>query len=143
MQQIEIYANENLRQYSLISKQMPNLSTNTSSQLTSVRDTAINNPQTVKNFDGQIFKLNDNEVILKNNTEEFIKIGSEIYESIGKKGNLNHFIKLEKSAEYNKVNTKRPKSNLDISDYSYLEDKPESFMSVKKYLKGDIEGFDC
>tara|TARA_R110000782_G_scaffold91929_1_gene175252 strand:+ start:1955 stop:3904 length:1950 start_codon:yes stop_codon:yes gene_type:complete len=140
MRNVQLYASEDLKQYSIISKQMPSIA-GTSTGQQSPRDNAINNPDTVENFKGDLFKLNDNEYIVKNTVEDFVKISNNIYESVGKQGNLNHYVQLEKNeSEYLKVGTERPKTSLNLNDYNYLENKPESFTKVKNYLKGEIPG---
>ncbi len=137
MQQIEIYADENLRQYSLISKQMPDLQVDTEMN-ESTRDLVVNNPQTLEDYKNDLFRIDENNLILKNNTEEFVKVNGEIYESVAKQGNLNHFVKLETpTSDYYAVEVKAPQTNLKLSDYSYLNESPEKFKSVKDFLKGE------
>jgi len=137
MQQIEIYADENLRQYSLISKQMPDLQVDTEIN-ESTRDLVVNNPQTLEDYKNDLFRIDENNLILKNNTEEFVKVNGEIYESVAKQGNLNHFVKLETpTSDYYAVEVKAPQTNLKLSDYSYLNESPEKFKSVKDFLKGE------
>jgi hypothetical protein len=137
MQQIEIYADENLRQYSLISKQMPDLQVDTEIN-ENTRDLVVNNPQTLEDYKNDLFRIDENNLILKNNTEEFVKVNGEIYESVTKQGNLNHFVKLEiPTSDYYAVEVKAPQTNLKLSDYSYLNESPEKFKSVKDFLKGE------
>lgn len=136
MRNIRIYADENLRQYSILSKQMPNISDDLSNdESISERDNVVNNPQTLKKFQGKIHKLNNNEVIVKNNTEQFIKIGDTIYEAIEVLGNLTHFVKLENEVtQYHKVGIGQPTSSLKLADYNYLNDSvnAEDFKDVRK-----------
>jgi len=137
MQQIEIYADENLRQYSLISKQMPDLQVDTEMN-ESTRDLVVNNPQTLEDYKNDLFRIDENNLILKNNTEEFVKVNGEIYESVTKQGNLNHFVKLEiPTSDYYAVEVKAPQTNLKLSDYSYLNESPEKFKRIKDFLKGE------
>jgi hypothetical protein len=137
MQQIEIYADENLRQYSLISKQMPDLQVDTEMN-ESTRDLVVNNPQTLEDYKNDLFRIDENNLILKNNTEEFVKVNGEIYESVAKQGNLNHFVKLEiPTSDYYAVEVKAPQTNLKLSDYSYLNESPEKFKRIKDFLKGE------
>lgn len=136
MRNIRIYADENLRQYSILSKQMPNISDDLSNdESISERDNVVNNPQSLEKFQGKIHKLNNNEVIVKNNTEQFIKIGDNIYEAIEVLGNLTHFVKVENTkTQYYKVGTEKPTSNLKLADYSYLNESvsAEEFTTIKK-----------
>ena len=139
MRNIRIYADENLRQYSILSKQMPNISDDLSNdESISERDNVVNNPQTLKKFQGKIHKLNNNEVIVKNNTEQFIKIGDNIYEAIEVLGNLTHFAKVENEVtQYHKVGIGQPTSSLKLADYNYLNDSinAEDFKDVKELFK--------
>lgn len=139
MRNIRIYADENLRQYSILSKQMPNISDDLSNdESISERDNVVNNPQTLEKFQGKIHKLNNNEVIVKNNTEQFIKIGDTIYEALENLGNLTHFAKIENEVtQYHKVGIEKPTSNLKLSDYSYLNESvsAEDFKDVKELFK--------
>ena len=136
MRNIRIYADENLRQYSILSKQMPNISDDLSNdESISERDNVVNNPQTLEKFQGKIHKLNNNEVIVKNNTERFIKIGDNIYEAIEVLGNLTHFAKVENEVtQYHKVGIGQPTSSLKLADYNYLNDSvnAEDFKDVRK-----------
>jgi hypothetical protein len=135
MQQIEIYADENLRQYSLISKQMPDLQVDTEIN-ENTRDLVVNNPQTLEDYKNDLFRIDENNLILKNNTEEFVKVNGEIYESVAKQGNLNHFVKLETpTSDYYAVEVKAPQTNLKLSDYSYLNESPEKFKRIKDLYK--------
>ena len=139
MRNIRIYADENLRQYSILSKQMPNISDDLSNdESISERDNVVNNPQSLEKFQGKIHKLNNNEVIVKNNTEDFVKIGNDIYESVAKQGNLNHFVKLEKNnSDYYAVEVKAPQTKLKLSDYNYLNESinSEKFKTIKDLYK--------
>jgi len=99
---------------------------------------AINNPQKIKESKENLYKLNDQEIIIKNQTEDFVRIGNDIYESVSKQGNLNHLVKLETPAsDYYAVEVKAPQTNLNLSDYNYLNESPENFKSVKDFLKGE------
>jgi len=138
MQQIEIYADDNLRQYSLISKQMPDLAVEEINE--NPRDLVVNNPQTIENYKKDLFRVNEDTIILKDNVETFIKVNGEIYENVEVKGDLSTFakIKVERdgvSEDYYQYNIKPPKTNIRLSDYNYLSTQEELFTSPKKYLK--------
>jgi len=106
--------------------------------ITNPRVEAVNNPQKIKESKENLYKLNDQEVIIKNETEDFVKVGNDIYESVAKQGNLNHFVKLETSnSDYYAVEVKAPQTNLKLSDYNYLNETPENFKAVKDFLKGE------
>jgi len=134
MQQIEIYADDNLRQYSLISKQMPNLKVDDINE--NQRDLTVNNPQTLENYKKDLFRVNDNTIILKDNIETFVKVNGEIYENVETDSNLSVFAKIETpTSDYYQYNIKQPKTNIKLSDYNYLATQEELFTSPKKYLK--------
>ena len=143
---LKLTASEDLKQYSLISKQLPDLTEEYSENVfINARVDALNNPQTIKKFTGQLFKLNENEVIIKDNTEEFLKIGDEIYESVAKQSNLNHFIKLKSNnSDYNIINSEISESNIKLENYKYLETSPDTFISAKNYKTNkSLTEFNC
>ena len=134
LETIKDYADENLKQYSLISKQLPNL-IETETEIVNRRDEAINNPQTVNKFEGQIFSIPTGEIIIKDSVEEFVKIGEDIYENVDVQGNLSLYTKLPKnSSPYYKVGEKQIETVVKLSDYSYLQNKTDKFTTVKNYL---------
>jgi len=152
MSQIKEYADENLKQYSIISKQMPLLvEQEIQSETKQVRrDAILNNPQNLEKYQGQFHKLNDNTIITKNANDEFIKVEGNIFEAIDSDGNLTLYSRLNNIVgEYYNFNNEAPKSSVKIEDYSYLNTQPDSFMSEKKYLsksakeKINKENFDC
>ena len=137
LRNIKIYADENLKQYSLISKQMPDLIDQTDN-ISNPRVEAVNNPQKIKENKENLYKLNDQEVIIKNETEDFVKVNGEIYESVAKQGNLNHFVKINlenTNSNYYAVEVKAPQTNLKLSDYNYLNESPEKFKTIKDLYK--------
>ena len=146
LQKINLYADENLKNYSIISKQLPNLSEEKevldSKQVRRDSDYA-------KDFKGNLHRLSDDEIILKNNTEEFIKVGKRKFESIQTIGNLSLFKALDvnTNSNYYAVNTKQPTTKTDLNKSSYLEDRPEQFIKVSKYLSQqedrDLKGLEC
>jgi len=99
------------------------------------RDLTVNNPQTLEDYKKDLFRVNEDTIILKDNVETFIKVNDEIYENVEVKGNLSTFakIKTEKS-DYYQYNIKQPKTNIKLSDYNYLSTQEELFTSPKKYL---------
>jgi len=134
MQQIEVYADDNLRQYSLLSKQMPNLKVDDINE--NQRDLIVNNPQNLEDYKKDLFRVNDNTIILKDNIETFVKVNGEIYENVETDSNLSVFAKVETpTSDYYQYNIKQPKTNIKLSDYNYLATQEELFTSPKKYLK--------
>ena len=134
MQQIEIYADDNLRQYSLLSKQMSDLKVDDINE--NQRDLTVNNPQNLEDYKKDLFRVNDNTIILKDNIETFVKVNGEIYENVETDSNLSVFAKVETpTSDYFQYNIKQPKTNIKLSDYNYLATQEELFTSPKKYLK--------
>lgn len=150
---VKLYADENLKQYSLLSRQMPNLAEQEETVIqtkTNRRDAAVNNPQTVKKFDGQLYNIDDNTLILKNSVEEFINVKGDIFENVENDGNLSMYSKLDKNnSNYNVFDVKEPQTELQLSEYSYLNTQPEKFTSTKNYTSREEkekikqEKFDC
>ena len=100
------------------------------------RDLTVNNPQTLEDYKKDLFRVNDNTIILKDNTEEFVKVNGEIYENVETDSNLSVFAKIEtEKSDYYQYNIKQPKTNIKLSDYNYLATQEELFTSPKKYLK--------
>ena len=152
MSQVREYADENLKQYSIISKQMPLLTEQEIQSETKQvrRDAILNSPQNLEKYQGQYHKLNDNNLILKNSNEEFIKVGGNIFEAVDIDGNLTLYSRLNSVVgEYNTFENEAPKTNVKIEDYSYLNTQPEKFLTEKSYLsksakeKINKENFDC
>jgi hypothetical protein len=150
IQAVNEFADENLRNYSLLSKQMPNLEVKEEiapKTLQNRRDSAINNPKSVEKFKGQIYQVTDSEVISKNGNKEFIRINNDIFEAIDTEGQLTLYSKVEKKdSQYNQFNTEQPQTELELEDYSHLETTPEKFVETKNYVSAKKiieENFDC
>lgn len=145
----DIYADENLKQYSLLSKQLPDLTMEDINIEQSKRDALYNNPESISPFKGQYSKLSDNEIIIKNTSEEFLKVDGEIYEFLEKNGNLSLFAKVGRNtSNYNVVNLEKPSSNVNLEAFAYLETKPETFIKTKNLLSKEErqnveENFEC
>ena len=133
MQKVRLYADENLKNYSLISKQMLNLKERLESPLKDPRVEAVNNPQSVPTNRAQVFRANDLEVILKNETSKFVKINNQIYEAVDRVGNISNYIKMEaNNTDYNALEVPVAQSTIKIEDYKYLESTPQEFIKVKQ-----------
>jgi hypothetical protein len=146
--QVKEYADEDLKQYSIISKQLPNLNVDTVE--TNIRDNVVNNPDIVDKFQGQFYKVNDNEILTNNETNQFIKAGSDIFENVDNNGNLNLYSKLEvNKSKYQAVGTEKPTTTTNLNDYLHLNQTADKFTKVKQSLsaaeKAKIEkdNFDC
>lgn len=133
MQKVQAYVDENLRQYSLLSKQMPDLTIREEAPISDPRIDAINNPQSVEVNKNQLLRVNDNEVVLKDATKKFLRINNQIYEAIQRVGNIASYARLNSNnSNYNAVQVEFPQSTINIEDYRYLENKPEKYLTVKQ-----------
>jgi hypothetical protein len=131
--QVKEYADEDLKQYSIISKQLPNLNVDTVE--TNIRDNVVNNPDIVDKFQGQFYKVNDNEILTNNETNQFIKAGSDIFENVDNNGNLNLYSKLEvNKSKYQAVGTEKPTTTTNLNDYLHLNQTADKFTKVKQSL---------
>lgn len=149
MQKVELYADENLRNYSLLSKQMPDLTKeNIDETKQTQRDNIVNNPQNISKYQGQLYKISDQEVIIKNETKDFIRIGQDIYENVAVKGTLSQYTKLERNtSNYNIFGVKKLEAEKNLNDYNYLETTEKDFISTKQYLtkqeKDNQDEYEC
>ena len=146
---VEMYADNNLRQYSLLSKQMPNLKVTESDLIPQERNNIVNNKQQLKEYKGNAYRIDNNNIIVKGATEKFIKIDNQVFESVQKDGELSLFSKIiEQPSEYYQI-VEQPLPNLDIRNYSNLKTTPEKFLKVLNLKsKAEIDklknnNFDC
>lgn len=139
---------KNLKQYSIISKQLPVLGGQDIEVLTS-RDTertiAINYPLTINKITGDSYRIDDNTIISRNISNSFVRVGRDVYQAIEARGNLNMYVKLPfNGSDYKTYKASQPKTKLELRDYSYLEVIPDKWMSSKKQNENIIkENFDC
>ena len=145
LENIKDFADENMKQYSVISKRIPNIAEQTEEVFSTEqirRDEAINNPNSVEKFTGEYVKTASDNVIAKNTQKEFIKVENEIYELWDDLGNLSMYTKVGRNnSPYFAVNTKKTGTNEDLNSYTHLLTTPEKFINYKK--NNDIEGFEC
>jgi len=143
----------NLQQYSLISKQLPNLIQSQEETLTSkdsTRALAINYPQTVAKLSSESNRITDEVIIVKNATEDFVRVGEDVYEAIETKGELTLFNILPKNnSEYKAYKATQPKTDVNLQNYTYLQPIIESAYNQKNKLKSTErekirqESFNC
>ena len=146
---IKQYANEDLNQYSLMSRQMPNLITPEITQINE-RDNFVNNPQLLEPFTSNVFKTKDGDLIVRNSKENFIKIGERVFEKTDELENIAVYAPLTQTDKnFALKDVKSPQTKTEIKEYRYLTTMPEAFTSVKNYLvkqkKQEInqKEFDC
>lgn len=135
---IQPYVTEDLKNYSLLSKSMTNLNLeevevidnkNSRRSFVSAYSASLNK------FDGNLSILDNNNLVIKNINNEFIKLKNDIYENVSSIGNLTLYTKLDKTAgNFINFNVEAPISNFFLEDYLYLDNKPEEFIKAKSYL---------
>lgn len=137
-------ASKNLLQYSLISKNMPSL-VQTEPQEFYVdgqnRNIAVNYPEQVEPFEGDLYRVSENEFIAKNAPQEFIKIGKNVYENVGSERNLTIFARLPQADANFMVVAERPQTDINLQDYAYLQQDNADFTNYKKGKEN--ESFKC
>jgi hypothetical protein len=145
LENIKDFADENMKQYSVISKRIPNIADQTEEVFSTEqtrRDEAINNPNSVEKFTGEYVKTASDNVIAKNTQKEFIKVENEIYELWDDLGNLSMYTKVgQNNSQYFAVNTKKTGTREDLNSYTHLLTTPEKFINYKK--NNEVEGFEC
>lgn len=147
LETVKRYATEDLKNYSLLSKSMPSLISEEvefTDSRNSRRNTAGNYPSTIPNFEGNISILNNQQVVAKNTSSEFIKLNGEVYENLKTIGNLSLFKKLDiGESKFLNFAVEKPTGEALLEDYLHLENKPESFIKIKNYLsKEEREGLE-
>lgn len=137
-----------LQEYSIISKQMPNLVDANVQVLTNKynnRLLAVNNFDKVKTPTEDITKLNDQVVIVKNNSEEFINVENELFELVNKQGNENIYSRIQKNQnlDYNEINPILPNDNITVLS-QITQPQIQYSKSKKLYKSEDItDKFSC
>lgn len=138
LETIQPYVTEDLANYSLLSKSMPNLKTEEVDFVdsrNSRRNMVVNYPSTVAKFDGNISILDDNNLVAKNTSEEFIRLKNDVYENTQTIGNLTMYKRLDTpKSDFLNFAVEKPEANFLLEEYTYLENKPESFIKSKNYL---------
>lgn len=137
MQQIPL--SNQLGQYSLVSKQMPNLidvnNEETTTTYESERSLAVNYPQTVSKPNNESFKIDDATIITKNTGERFIRVGDDVFEVYESSDALNMFIKLPATnPNFNQYKIAPPKAEKQLKDYAYLATEQTQYTRDRNYL---------
>lgn len=135
---IQEYVTEDLANYSLLSKSMPNLKIGEVEIVESRnnrRNKVANYPSILPKFDGNLSLLDDNHIIAKNTNDEFLRIKGDVYENTQTISNLTMYKKLDTlNKNFLSLAVEKPTSEFLLEDYIYLEDNPESFIKAKNYL---------
>lgn len=127
-----------LRQFSVISTQLPNLNLLEESIIdnNTMRSVAINYPSAIQKLATESFRVDENTLIAKNATERFIKIdNNNLFEAVETKGNLTLYVKLpQNNTYYNVYKVKQPTTTKQLQDYTYLETTADKWVTPKNTL---------
>lgn len=139
---------DKLAEYSVLSKQMDTLLETEEQPVATKfnnRVYAVNNFESVPLATGDFTKLNLETLIVKNGTQEFVKNENELFELIGKNGNLNIYSRIQKNEnlDYNDTNPTAPADNLNPLKFNI--NQLENYSNIKKQWKSaDIgDKFSC
>jgi len=139
----DIELGKELKQYSLLSKHLPNLIEITPSiqNRENSRIQFINNPNLLEESNKTFQVIDEDFISVINPTEDFIKVNNAIYELENRQGNEGVYSKLEINMDNNYYNFS-PKT-VDNIPYK-TSPKLEKYNSVKKLWNEEVEkNFDC
>lgn len=93
---------ENLKQYSIISKQLPTLGSvaTVDTAVTAkdaLRSQAVNYPYSIAPLQSESLRLNEDVIVAKNSMQEFVRLGKDVYEAVQAKGNMSLYVKLSQN----------------------------------------------
>lgn len=127
-----------LRQFSVISTQLPNLNSLEESIIdnNTMRSVAINYPSAIQKLATESFRVDENTLIAKNATERFSKLdNNNLFEAVETKGNLTLYVKLpQNNTYYNVYKVKQPTTTKQLQDYTYLETTADKWVTPKNTL---------
>ncbi|MCB0448398.1 MAG: hypothetical protein KDD03_13005, partial [Gelidibacter sp.] len=126
----EIKNTEDIINYSLLSKNIPSLSSVeapiTFTNKETLRVVYSNNPQSLKITDEGYSMMNDNFITIENGTQPFVRTPEGVFELIETKGSTSLYTKLPLSEDTNYYNL----SNIDLMDNQSIE-QASSFVTQK------------
>lgn len=145
--QIKAYISDNIKlgkelsDYSVISKNIPNLKEEV---VEDDRITAVNNINSLKKPTSQVTQVDNNTVLVKNESENFINYKNDVYELKNKEGNNSVYTKLNVVKDLNYY-------QVEVETQEYTEQVKVPQQSLQKYStinklykKSDIEdNFSC
>lgn len=144
LEKVSLYADENMKSYSLVSKQIPALK-NIETDITQ-RDEYYNFPENLKETKvKELSKIDQENIILKNQEEQFIRIDQDVYELQEVLGNLSLYNKIGRNTDTHlKFGIEKTESKFKLRDYTHLNEQTENFTKEKKYLsKEEKDDLDC
>ncbi len=134
---------EDLVNYSVISKTMPNLNEqiNMDAQIE-----AINSPNSVSEPNSSYIKIDENILAVKNETEQYVRVDGEIYELKNQDGDLSFFAKLGKNEDLNYYDLENQETErIEVGEFKQLKAEIENFSNIKKsWTKEELaDNFEC
>jgi hypothetical protein len=136
-----------IAEYSLLSKNMPNLKEDGGQKdKEQERIKAINDINSVKEIDGDFAQINREIIASKDETASFIKHKGNVFELQEKYGDYNFYVKLEKNnnLKYNNFNPTLPQY-IDVTNFNIKQSDLENYAKInKKFKETDLEdNFTC
>lgn len=132
-----------MEQYSLISKNIPNL---IEGQKATPRVQAVNNYKNIPQVSGKFTRVNNDVLATVSETSPYVMQGNDLFELKEKDGNLNFYAKLEKNKNLNYYNL-TPSSPIAINtaEFKYLQIKEDPTPKIKKLTKKHElrDNFEC
>lgn len=144
-----------LRNYSLLSNQLPNLKKAVETNMEDTREFKralyTNSPKALDKLNQNYSKLSDSTISVKGSTEEFVRVKSGVYELIEQNNGIGYYERLqENKGDYKTYKVEEPTLSVDSSAYGSLEaGAVQKAVEAKKYYskqeesKIDDENFDC
>lgn len=147
LEQIKDYieAEEDLKQYSLLSNQMPDLISEEGLPTKEYnRDRAVNYPYEIPRVEGNYEQVDNETLKIENPKQEFVRLADEVFELI--KDGI--YKKLPKnSSDYNMFNIKAPEANVEKIVFESAESeefvKAKNKITTKESNQLDSEIFEC
>lgn len=152
VQNIMQYVSEELKQYNLLSKNLGLPIDNTTEEKVDFnemiynRQQAISNPNSVNKLKKDYTVLSPVTIAVKNENINFVRTPAGVFEIDYSIGNVTFYNLLPKgNPNYNSFGLYKSKtqSDLNLDDYSYLQDTPEIFVKAKNYYsKSELKKID-
>jgi hypothetical protein len=132
-----------IEQYSLISKNIPNL---VDGQKAMPRVNAINNYKNIPQVSGKFTRVNNDVLATVSETSPYVMQGNDLFELKEKDGNLNFYAKLEKNTDLNyfEMSPNAPQE-INTAEYKHLQAKEDVAPKIKKLAKTEelADNFEC
>jgi hypothetical protein len=143
----DIKFSKEIAEYSLLSKNMPNLKEDGGQKdKEQERIKAVNDINSVKEIDGDFAQINREIIASKDETASFIKHKGNVFELQEKYGDYNFYVRLEKNnnLKYNNFNPTLPQY-IDVTNFNIKQSDLENYAKInKKFKETDLEdNFEC